>query len=116
VADDSITTRTLEQSVLEAAGYRVTAAVDGMDAWEKMQHDSVDLVVSDVEMPRMSGFDLCRRIRESKRFAETPVVLVTGMETAEDRALGLEVGADAYLLKSSFDQATLLDTIRQLID
>lgn len=63
----------------------------------------------------MTGFDLCRRMRASKRFAEVPVVLVTGMETAEDRALGLEVGADAYILKSSFDQAGLLETIRQLI-
>ncbi|MHB1169794.1 MAG: hybrid sensor histidine kinase/response regulator [Longimicrobiales bacterium] len=115
VVDDSITTRTLEQSVLEAAGYRVTVAVDGQDAWEKMLNEPVDLIVSDVEMPRMTGFDLCRRVRGSKRFAEVPVVLVTGMETAEDRALGLEVGADAYILKSSFDQGVLLDTIRQLI-
>lgn len=115
VVDDSITTRTLEQSVLEAAGYHVTAAVDGQDAWEKLQQEPVELVVSDVEMPRMTGFDLCRRMRSSKRFAEVPVVLVTGMETAEDRALGLEVGADAYILKSSFDQEGLLATIRQLI-
>jgi len=115
VVDDSITTRTLEQSVLEAAGYHVTAAVDGQDAWEKLQQEPVDLVVSDVEMPRMTGFDLCRRMRASKRFAEIPVVLVTGMESAEDRALGLEVGADAYILKSSFDQESLLETIRQLI-
>jgi two-component system chemotaxis sensor kinase CheA len=75
----------------------------------------VDLVVCDIEMPRMTGFDLCRRIRDSKRFAELPVVLVTGLESPEDRALGLEVGADAYLMKSSFDQSTLLDTINQLI-
>jgi two-component system chemotaxis sensor kinase CheA len=115
VVDDSITTRTLEQSVLEAAGYRVTVAVDGQDGWEKLQRADVDLVVSDVEMPRMTGFDLCRRIRESRNYAELPVVLVTGLETAEDRSLGLEVGADAYLLKSSFDQSNLLDTIRQLI-
>ncbi len=116
VVDDSITTRTLEQSVLEAAGYRVTVAVDGQDAWDRLVRDPPDLVVSDVEMPRMNGFDLCRRIRASRRYAELPVVLVTGMETAEDRALGMEVGADAYVLKSSFDQAALLDTIRQLID
>ena len=93
----------------------MTAAVDGQDAWEKLQQEPVDLVVSDVEMPRMTGFDLCRRMRASKRFAEIPVVLVTGMESAEDRALGLEVGADAYILKSSFDQESLLETIRQLI-
>ncbi|MGH7443830.1 MAG: response regulator, partial [Longimicrobiales bacterium] len=115
VADDSITTRTLEQSVLEAAGFRVTVAIDGQEAWEKMQREDVDLVVSDVEMPRMTGFDLCRRMRDSKRFAEVPVVLVTGLESADDRSLGLEVGADAYLTKSSFDQSTLLETIRQLI-
>ncbi len=116
VVDDSITTRTLEQSVLETAGYRVTVAVDGYDAWDRLTRDPPDLVISDVEMPRMNGFDLCRRIRSARRFAELPIVLVTGMETADDRALGMEVGADAYILKSSFDQTALLDTIRQLIN
>jgi two-component system, chemotaxis family, sensor kinase CheA len=115
VVDDSITTRTLEQSVLEAAGYLVTVAVDGQDGWERLQAGGLDAVVADVEMPRMDGFELTRKARASKRFAELPIVLVTGLESADDRARGLEAGADAYIEKSSFDQTTLLDTIRQLI-
>lgn len=115
VADDSITTRTLEQSVLESAGYLVTLAVDGEHAWEQLQDGGIELVLADVEMPRADGFELCRRIRAAKRFSELPIVLVTGLESAADRARGLEAGADAYITKSSFDQTTLLDTIRQLI-
>jgi two-component system chemotaxis sensor kinase CheA len=116
VVDDSITTRTLEQSVLEAAGYDVRTAVDGADAWRQLQESAADLVVADVEMPHMDGFALCEAIRASKRFAELPVVLVTALETTEHRARGLEVGADAYIGKSSFDQQGLLDIIQQLLD
>ncbi|HSJ23668.1 MAG TPA: response regulator [Longimicrobiales bacterium] len=115
VADDSITTRTLEQSVLESAGFAVTTAVNGEDAWQRLEADGADLLVADVEMPRMDGIALCRRIRASSRFAELPIVLVTGLGSAEDRARGLEAGADAYIVKSSFDQATLLETVQQLI-
>jgi two-component system chemotaxis sensor kinase CheA len=115
VVDDSITTRTLEQSVLEAAGYDVLTAVDGADGWKLLQERGADLVVTDVEMPRMDGFALCEAIRSSKRFKELPVVLVTALETPEHRARGLEAGADAYLGKSSFDQQHLLDTIIQLL-
>ncbi|MBI4542395.1 MAG: response regulator [Gemmatimonadetes bacterium] len=115
VVDDSITTRTLEQSILEAAGYDVLTAVDGADAWKVLQERGCDLVVADIEMPRMDGFALCEAIRGSKRFKELPVVLVTALETPEHRARGLEVGADAYIGKSSFDQQNLLDTIGQLL-
>ncbi|HEX9728904.1 MAG TPA: response regulator [Gemmatimonadales bacterium] len=116
VVDDSITTRTLEQSILEAAGYDVLTAVDGSDAWRALQERGADLVVADIEMPRMDGFALCEAIRGSKRFQQLPVVLVTALESPEHRARGLEVGADAYIGKSSFDQQHLLDTIRQLLD
>lgn len=115
VADDSITTRTLEQSVLESAGYQVITAVNGEEAWELLDREGADVLVADVEMPRMDGFALCRRVRSSERFRELPIVLVTGRETAEDRARGLDAGADAYIVKSSFDQADLLDTLDQLI-
>ncbi|HEX7238866.1 MAG TPA: response regulator, partial [Longimicrobiaceae bacterium] len=115
VVDDSITTRTLEQSTLEAAGYEVATAVDGADGWRKLQEDGADLVVSDVEMPRMSGFELCEAIRASRRFASLPVVLVTSLDSAEHRARGLEAGADAYVGKSGFDQEALLDIVRQLV-
>jgi two-component system chemotaxis sensor kinase CheA len=115
VVDDSITTRTLEQSILEAAGYDVLTAVDGADGWRALQERGCDLIVADIEMPRMDGFALCEAVRGSKRFKEVPIVLVTAMETAEHRARGLEVGADAYIGKSSFDQQNLLDIIRQLL-
>ena len=116
VVDDSITTRTLEQSVLEAAGYEVFTAVDGADAWRLLQERPADLVVSDVEMPRMDGVALCRALRASPRFARLPVILVTALESAEQRASGLEAGADAYLGKSSFDQQTLLDVVRRSLE
>jgi two-component system, chemotaxis family, sensor kinase CheA len=116
VVDDSITTRTLEQSVLEAAGFEVATAVDGVDGWRKLQETGADLVVADVEMPRMDGFSLCETIRGSDRFRELPVILVTALEAPEHRERGLEAGADAYLTKAAFDQETLLDTIRQLLD
>jgi two-component system chemotaxis sensor kinase CheA len=115
VVDDSITTRTLEQSVLEAAGYDVMTAVDGAAAWQLLQEHAMDLVVADVEMPRLDGFGLCEAIRGSRRLRELPIILVTALETQEHRARGLEVGADAYLAKSSFDQETLLETIRQML-
>jgi two-component system, chemotaxis family, sensor kinase CheA len=115
VADDSITTRTLEQSVLEAAGFDVATAVNGEDAWQQLERDGADMIVADVEMPRMDGFELCRRVRASARFSSLPIALVTGLASDEDRARGLEAGADAYIIKSSFDQATLLDVVHQLI-
>ena len=116
VVDDSITTRTLESSIVEAAGYEVLTAVDGSDAWRLLQEHACDLVVADIEMPRMDGFALCEAIRGSRRLSALPIVLVTALERPEDRARGLEVGADAYLGKSSFDQQHLLDTIRQLLE
>lgn len=115
VADDSITTRTLEQSVLESSGYEVRTAVDGVEAWQMLQEFGADLIVSDVEMPRMDGFSLCLAVKASAKFREIPLVLVTALENESDKERGAEVGADAYLTKSSFDQAELLDTIRQLL-
>jgi len=115
VVDDSITTRTLEASVIEAAGFDVITAVDGADALRLLQERGADLVVSDVEMPRMDGIQLCESIRALSRFRETPVILVTALETPEHKARGLEAGADAYLGKSTFDQEALLTTIRDLL-
>ncbi len=115
VVDDSITTRTLEQSTLEAAGYEVVVAVDGVDAWTRLQGGGIEVVVTDVEMPRMGGIELCETIRASPRFAALPVVLVTSLDSAGHRARGLEAGADAYVGKSSFDRQGLLEIIRQLV-
>ncbi len=115
VVDDSITSRTLEQSVLAAAGYDVITAVDGAEAWRTIERQDVALVVSDVEMPHLDGFGLCERIRGNARTASLPVILVTSLDEPAQRARGLEAGADAYITKSSFDQDTLLDTVRMLI-
>ncbi len=115
LADDSMTTRTLERSILESAGYDVLACVDGQEAWERLQAEGADAVVSDVEMPRMDGFALTEAVRGSPRFGRLPVVLVTARARPEDKARGLQVGASAYLVKSAFDQTHLLETLRQLI-
>lgn len=115
LVDDSITTRTLEKSILEAAGHLVTTASDGLNAWQILQEQGADLVVSDVEMPNMDGFTLTQTIRASKRFKDLPVILLTALHSEQDRARGLELGADAYLLKTTFDQKLLLETIAQLL-
>jgi two-component system chemotaxis sensor kinase CheA len=115
VAEDSITSRMLIKSILESAGYKVKTAVDGMEAFTLLRAEKFDLVVSDVEMPRLNGFDLTARIRADKKLAELPVVLVTALETREDRERGIDVGANAYIIKSSFDQSNLLDAVRRLV-
>jgi two-component system chemotaxis sensor kinase CheA len=115
VADDSVTTRSLERSLLEAAGYEVLVAGDGRNAWRVLQESGADLVVADVEMPYMDGFALCQAIRGSARFRELPVVLVTALESEEDRRRGMDAGADAYLPKSAFDQRRLIETIARLL-
>jgi two-component system chemotaxis sensor kinase CheA len=115
VADDSVTTRTLEKSILEAAGYEVLAAADGDAAWRLLQERGADLLVSDVEMPRMDGLALAEAVRASPRFRDLPIVLVTARASEEDRARGARAGADAYLVKSAFDQKDLLETIAQLL-
>lgn len=115
VVEDSITARTLLKSILETAGYEVRTAVDGVDGFTQLRSSSFDLVVSDVDMPRMSGFDLTARIRGDRKLAELPVVLVTALESREDRERGMDVGANAYLVKSSFDQSNLVEVIQRLI-
>ncbi|HET6631689.1 MAG TPA: response regulator [Rhodanobacteraceae bacterium] len=115
VVEDSITSRSLLKNILEAAGYRVTTAVDGVDGYTILKMGAFDLVVSDVEMPRLDGFGLTRRIREDAQLAQLPVILVTALESREDRERGADAGASAYLVKSSFDQSNLLEAIRRLL-
>ena len=115
LAEDSIVTRTQEKRILESAGYRVVTAVDGLDAWQKLISDEFDGVVSDIEMPNLDGMALTQRIRNHPRYDELPVVLVTSLATDADRKRGLEVGANAYITKSGFDQKNLLETLRRLI-
>ncbi|MDO8727332.1 MAG: hybrid sensor histidine kinase/response regulator [Candidatus Methanoperedens sp.] len=113
--DDSITARTLLKNILESAGYDVKTAVDGVDAFSALQTQEFDIIVSDVDMPRMNGFDLTSKIRNDRKLSELPVVLVTGLESRGDKERGIEVGANAYIVKSSFDQSNLLEVIQRLI-
>ncbi|HEX2026744.1 MAG TPA: response regulator [Nitriliruptorales bacterium] len=115
LVEDTPTTRALERGVLEAAGYEVLVACDGAEAWQLLQEEPADIVVSDVDMPRMDGVALCRAIRAASRLQELPVVLVTSLGSDQDRRRGLEVGADAYLVKSGFDQQRFLQTIERLL-
>jgi two-component system chemotaxis sensor kinase CheA len=110
-----MTTRELERAILESAGYAVVTAVDGMQAWELLQTQPFDVVVSDVSMPRMDGIALCTTIRESQRWAALPVVLVTSLASEDDRRRGLDAGADAYLTKSGLGRAELLATLERLL-
>lgn len=115
VAEDSITSRLLLKGILESAGYRVKTAVDGMEAYTALRTERFDLIVSDVEMPRLNGFDLTAKIRADRKLADLPVVLVTALGTREDRERGIGVGANAYLVKSNLDQSNLLEAVRRLI-
>lgn len=115
VVDDSMTTRTLEKSILEAHGFRVRVAVDGLDALIQVRAEPVDLVVSDVEMPRIDGFALLRELKHDRKLAHIPVILVTSLKRQEDIERGLDLGAAAYIVKQRFDQTELLETIRQIL-
>jgi len=116
IVDDSITTRTLEKNILESAGYAIQLATDGQEALELIASSGVpDLIVSDIAMPRMNGFDLTTRIKSEEKTMKVPVILVTSLDSQEDKAHGIDVGADAYIIKSQFDQKNLLETIEQLI-
>ncbi|HEX9772337.1 MAG TPA: response regulator, partial [Steroidobacteraceae bacterium] len=115
VVDDSITTRTLEKSILESHGFRVRLSVDGVDALEQLDRERPDLVIVDIEMPRMDGFELLHAMKGDRRIADIPVVLVTSRDDASDRRKGLALGAEAYIVKQRFDQRALLETIEQIL-
>lgn len=114
IVDDSITTRTMERNLFEAAGYQARTAADGLEALGLLQNEPFDLVISDVDMPQMDGFELTERVRRNDKFAQLPVVLVTALETREDKERGIRVGANAYVLKSAFNQSNLLEIVRRL--
>jgi two-component system chemotaxis sensor kinase CheA len=115
VVDDSITTRTLEKNILEAVGFEVYVAIDGVEAWARLAEVEPDVIVSDVEMPHMDGLELCERVKASDRLRHLPVILLTSLSKPEQREAGLKAGADAYLIKSRFDQGELLDMIKSVL-
>jgi len=114
VVDDSLTTRMLEQSILESAGYEVDVALSGEEALTCVTNKSYALVLVDVEMPGMDGFTYIERIRAEPALRHIPAILVTSRAAPEDRRRGREVGAQGYIVKGAFDQAELLTMIRSL--
>ncbi len=115
VVDDSITVRELERQLLENRGYLVDTAVDGVDGWNAVRSGRYDLVVSDIDMPRMDGIQLVQSIKADPRLRAIPVVVVSYKDREEDRIRGLDAGANAYLTKSSFHDQTFLATVTDLI-
>ncbi|MDJ0730840.1 MAG: hybrid sensor histidine kinase/response regulator [Crocosphaera sp.] len=115
VVDDSITVREMERKLLENRGYKVDVAVDGMEGWNAVRVGNYDLVISDIDMPRMNGIKLVHNIKSNPQLKSTPVIIVSYKDREEDRLQGLEVGADYYLTKSSFHDDTLINAVIDLI-
>lgn len=115
VVDDTITARMLMRTILESAGFAVKTASDGQEALAILQREKFDLIVTDIEMPNMNGLQLTQAIKSDAQLATTPVVMITSMTDAEFRRKGEEAGADAFFVKSSFDQRNLLDVIKNLV-
>ncbi|TAN48673.1 MAG: hybrid sensor histidine kinase/response regulator [Methylococcaceae bacterium] len=115
VIDDSVNTREIERNILESYGYRVDVAVDGLDGYEKAQGGHYDLIVTDIEMPRMDGFTLTEKLRQDADYKHTPIIIVSSRDMEEDKRRGMRVGASAYIVKGSFDQSNLLATIQALV-
>jgi two-component system chemotaxis sensor kinase CheA len=115
VVDDSITTRTMEKNILETNDYEVVVAVSGLDALDKLNAGRFDLMVSDVEMPGMTGFELTKIVRQREDTRDLPVIIVSSLASDEHRRQGMDAGAQAYIVKGNFQQGVLLDTVETLI-
>jgi two-component system chemotaxis sensor kinase CheA len=116
VVDDQFSVRELQKSILETAGYRVDTARDGDDALARLRGNGhIDLVLTDIQMPGMDGFDLLREIRKDPELESLPVVVVTSKASEEDKRQGVEAGADAYIVKKEFGQQALLETLERLV-
>ncbi len=115
LVEDSMTARTLLRNIMISAGYDVETAVDGADAWAKIQTRRYDCIVSDIEMPNMNGWDFLARVKRDNTLADLPIVLITSLSKDEERRRGLELGADAYMVKGLFNEQELLDTIERLV-
>ncbi len=115
IVEDSLVVRELQRNILEAAGYDVDTAVDGEDALTRLSQKAVDCVITDIEMPRMNGFDLTSAIRKKDDLKDTPVIMVTSCSSDSDKKRGIEAGANAYVIKGSFDQHKLIATIERLV-
>ena len=115
VVDDSITVREVERQTLEAHGYAVEVAVDGMDGWNAVRTGQYDLMVTDVDMPRMDGIELVRRVRADQRYRTLPIIIVSYKDREEDRLAGLDAGASYYLPKAAFQDESFVRAVDELI-
>ena len=115
IVDDSLTVREIEKKLLESRGYIVDVAVDGVDGWNIVRNGNYDLVISDVDMPRMNGIELIKLIKADASLRTLPVMMVSYKDRAEDKQKGLEAGADYYLTKGSFHDDTLIEAVVDLI-
>ncbi len=115
VVEDSVSTREIEKSILESYGYQVDIASDGIEGLEKTQKVKYDLVLSDIEMPRLDGFALVEKLRSTEDYKHIPIIIVSSRDREEDKRRGIEVGADAYIIKGNFDQSNLIATVQNLI-
>lgn len=115
VVDDSLNTREIEKNVLEAHGYQVTLAEDGLSGLQKAKLTQFDAVLTDVEMPFMDGFTFTKSLRGEKNYQHTPIIIVTSRAKEEDRRRGIQVGADAYIAKGDFEQDSLIKTLKMLL-
>lgn len=115
VVDDSVNTREIEKSILESYGYQVDTASNGAEAFDKTKESQYDLIVTDVEMPVMDGFSLCSKLRNEPKHEQVPVIIVSSRDKPEDKKRGIEVGANAYIVKGDFRQTKLLDTVQSLL-
>ncbi|MFN4150977.1 MAG: response regulator, partial [Candidatus Sericytochromatia bacterium] len=115
VVDDSLTTRTLEKNILEFAGFEVILAKHGLEGKEMVEKHIPDLVLSDVEMPKMNGFQFTSWLKKESPFSNIPVIMVTSLASEEFKKKGVEAGADSYIIKGQFDQKKLIDTINELL-
>jgi len=115
VVDDSLSTREIEKSILESYGYTVSIASDGLEGYHMALKTHYDLVLTDVEMPKMNGFELTNKLRKTKSYENIPIILLTSMDRLEDKKRGIASGANAYIVKGDFDQSNLIEVIENLI-
>ena len=115
VVDDSISVRTLEKSIFENHGYQVSEAADGEKAWQAIQKNAFDLIVTDIEMPFMDGFELISKVKHNDKYSDIPVIIVSSLTSDADHKRGIKVGADAYIVKGKFETKALIEVVVQLV-
>lgn len=115
VVDDSLTIRETERRLLQNAGYQVNIALDGLDGWNSLRTTNVDLIITDIDMPRMNGFELIELIKKDPLLKEIPIIIISYKDRQEDRIHGMEAGANYYLTKSSFKDQTFINAVKDLI-